>query len=128
MLKLSASSDLGRNVLLPWQNDFQDLHPQVASRPQLSDLMANVYSDPVDAAFRYGEPLDSSLVALPLAMSNRQVLCASAAYLIRHGAPASPDELAQHDCLYFMRGVKTFVIGGASRVRVTANSRCALGA
>lgn len=102
VLKLSAPSDLGRNVLLPWLDEFQDLHPQVDIRLQLSDRMANVYSEPVDAAFRYGKPPDSSLVALPLAPSNRRVLCASPAYIDRHGAPATPHELTGHDCLCFM--------------------------
>jgi DNA-binding transcriptional LysR family regulator len=104
ILKLSAPSDLGRNLLLPWLNDFQNLHPQVDIRLQLSDRMANVYADPVDAAFRYGKPPDSSLVALPLAPSNRRVLCASPAYLAKHGAPVTPYELTGHDCLCFMLG------------------------
>lgn len=102
VLKLAAPSDFGRNVLMPWLDEFQTLHPKVTIRLQLSDRFSNVYSDPVDAAFRYGKPADSSLVALPLAPSNRRVLCASPAYLERCGEPASPHELAQHDCLCFM--------------------------
>jgi DNA-binding transcriptional LysR family regulator len=102
VLRLAAPSDLGRNVLLPWLNDFQDLHPEVDIRLQLSDSLANVYSDPVDAAFRYGKPPDSNLVALPLAAAHRRVLCASPAYIERHGAPATPHELTGRDCLCFM--------------------------
>jgi DNA-binding transcriptional LysR family regulator len=104
VLQLSAPSDLGRNVLLPWLDAFQQLHPRVELRLQLSDRLANVYSEPVDAAFRYGEPPDSNLVALPLAPHNRRVLCASPAYIERHGAPASPTDLANRDCLCFMLG------------------------
>ncbi|BBH46084.1 LysR family transcriptional regulator [Pseudomonas sp. KU43P] len=102
VLKLSAPSDFGRNVLLPWLDEFQGLHAQVAIRLQLSDRMANVYSEPVDAAFRYGKPPDSNLVALPLAPSIRRVLCASPAYLAKHGSPATPHDLTTHDCLCFM--------------------------
>ncbi|MDR7096643.1 LysR family transcriptional regulator [Hydrogenophaga laconesensis] len=102
VLRLSAPSDLGRNVLLPWLDEFQQLHPRVDIRLQLSDSIANVYSQPVDAAFRYGEPPDSGLVALPLAAEHRRVLCAAPAYLQAHGAPASPHELAGHACLCFM--------------------------
>ena len=103
-LKLAATSDFGRNLLLPWLDEFQNLHPGVDIRLQLSDRMANVYSEPVDAAFRYGKPPDSSLVALPLAPAHRRVLCASPDYLARHGMPETPHELAQHDCLCFMFG------------------------
>lgn len=104
VLKLSAPSDLGRNVLLPWLDAFQDQHPEVDLRLQLADRTANVYSEPVDAAFRYGQPPDSGLVALPLAPANRRVLCAAPSYLARHGAPATPHALSAHQCLCFMLG------------------------
>jgi DNA-binding transcriptional LysR family regulator len=104
VLRLAASSDLGRNLLVPWLDAFEAQHPQVRFRLQLSDRMANVYSDPVDAAFRYGEPPDSNLVALPVAPDNRRVLCASPAYLAQRGMPQMPQALADHDCLCFMLG------------------------
>lgn len=127
VLKLSAPSDLGRNVLLPWLDEFQDLCPRVDIRLQLSDRMANVYSDPVDAAFRYGKPPDSALVALPLALDNRRVLCASPAYLARNGAPATPHELSAHHCLCFMLGEEVndrwrFSRAGAAAFSVRVNS------
>ncbi|WP_159912747.1 LysR family transcriptional regulator [Pantoea sp. 18069] len=127
VLKLSAPSDLGRNVLLPWLNEFQELYPGVDIRLQLSDRMANVYSDPVDAAFRYGKPPDSSLVALPLAPSNRRVLCAAPAYLARHGAPATPHALGGHACLCFMLGEEVndrwcFALAGAPAISVRVKS------
>ena len=103
-LQLAAPSDLGRNVLLPWLDDFQAEHPGIDLRLQLSDRMANVYSEPVDAAFRYGKPQDSSLVALPLSAAHRRVLCAAPAYVAARGAPATPHALADHDGLCFMLG------------------------
>lgn len=104
VLKLAAPSDFGRNVLLPWLHEFQELHKEVDIRLQLSDRLANVFSEPVDAAFRYGEPPDSSMVALPVAPSNCRVLVASPSYLARHGEPSTPAALAEHDCLCFMLG------------------------
>lgn len=103
-LQLAAPSDLGRNVLLPWLDAFQSEHPGIDIRLQLSDRVANVYSEPVDAAFRYGAPQDSSLVALPLVLDHRRVLCAAPAYLAAHGAPDTPHALAERDCLCFMLG------------------------
>ncbi len=103
-LQLAAPSDLGRNVLMPWLDEFQRLHAGVDLRLHLSDRVANVYSEPVDAAFRYGKPQDSSLVALPLSDTHRRVLCAAPAYLQEHGTPATPHDLAGHDCLCFMLG------------------------
>ncbi|HTH41118.1 MAG TPA: LysR family transcriptional regulator [Rhodocyclaceae bacterium] len=101
-LQLSLPSDLGRNVMLPWLDEFLALHPAVRLRLQLSDRRADVYREPVDVAVRYGELPDSNLVALPLAADCRRVLCASPDYLARHGAPANPQALAGHACLCFM--------------------------
>lgn len=103
-LKLAAPSDLGRNVLLPWLNEFQDANPGVDIRLHLSDRLANVYSEPIDAAFRYGHPSDSNLIALPIAPQHRRVLCAAPSYLQGRGTPSSPTQLQDHDCLCFMLG------------------------
>ena len=66
-LQVSAPSDLGRNVLLPWLDEFQAQHPRLVLRLLLSDRQADLYRQPVDVAIRLGQPPDSSLVALPLA-------------------------------------------------------------
>ena len=108
MLQLAAPSDFGRNLLLPWLEAFQQQHPGIRYRLHLSDRVTNVYSDLVDAAFRQGEPPDSSMLALPVHLTNRRVLCASPAYLQAHGTPAAPQALAQHSCLCFMLGEEVY--------------------
>lgn len=101
-LRISAPSDLGRSVLLPWLDAFQQLHPKLQLRLQLSDRIADVHRQSIDIALRYGPPPESSLVALPLAPDNRRVLVAAPAYLERHGTPTTPDELTAHNCLRFL--------------------------
>jgi DNA-binding transcriptional LysR family regulator len=104
VLQLSVPSDFGRNTLLPWLDAFQREHPQLHLRLLLGDRVADLFREPVDIALRYGAPEDSSLVALPLAADNRRVLCAAPAYLARHGAPQTPEALAEHNCLLYMLG------------------------
>ena len=106
VLQLSAPSDLGRNLLLPWLDEFQREHPQLAVRLLLGDRIADLFRQPVDIALRYGEPEDSSLVALPVAPNNRRVLCASPGYLARHGEPHQLEQLLQHNCLLYMLGTR----------------------
>ena len=98
-LSISVPSDLGRNVLLPWLDEFQRRHPRVGFQVRISDRLADLFRQPVDLAVRYGTPADSSLVALPLSESNRRVVCASPAYLARHGTPQAPADLRRHNCL-----------------------------
>jgi len=125
VLKISAPSDLGRNVLLPWLTAFRDAHPKLVLKLSLSDYVADVFRDPVDVAIRYGVAETASYVALPLAESNRRVLVASPTYLARHGRPTSLDELALHKCLLFALGGRVydrwvFPVNGARRL-VTVN-------
>ncbi|TLX58513.1 LysR family transcriptional regulator [Stutzerimonas nosocomialis] len=104
VLQLSAPSDFGRNVLMPWLDEFQAQHPQLQVRLLLGDRVSDLFRQPVDIALRYGTPEDSSLVALPLAEWNRRVLCAAPAYLARFGAPQRVEQLGEHNCLLYMLG------------------------
>ncbi|HSD36700.1 MAG TPA: LysR family transcriptional regulator [Rhodocyclaceae bacterium] len=103
-LQIAAPSDLGRNVLLPWLDEFRAEYPEMRFRLHLSDRMADLYRQPVDIAFRYGEPADSNLIALPLTPNSRRVLCAAPDYLAHCGTPLTPRELAAHECLCFLTG------------------------
>ncbi|MNS97824.1 HTH-type transcriptional regulator DmlR [compost metagenome] len=103
-LSVSIPSDLGRHVLLPWLDDFQNQHPRVSFQVRISDRLADLYRQPVDIAIRYGTPNESALVALPLSEHNRRVVCASPAYLARHGVPQAPADLRRHNCLSFVLG------------------------
>ncbi|NWD68645.1 LysR family transcriptional regulator [Pseudomonas gingeri] len=102
VLQLSAPSDFGRNLLLPWLDEFQREHPRLTVRLLLGDRIADLFRQPVDIALRYGEPEDSSLVALPVAPDNHRVLCASPGYLAQHGEPHTLAQLTQHNCLLYM--------------------------
>jgi len=100
-VSLSIPSDLGRNVLAPWLDDFQAQHPDVSFQVHIGDHVTDMFRSPVAVAVRYGVPEDSSLVALPLAPDNRRVLCAAPGYFARHGKPATPADLSRHNCLRF---------------------------
>ncbi len=66
----------------------------------LHDDRLDLLTERVDVAFRIGALPDSAMVqrALP---PIPLVLCASPEYLARRGRPATPAELADHDCLDF---------------------------
>lgn len=103
VLQVTAPSDLGRNVLLPWLTAFRRQHPELTLRYVLSDQMADLFRDPVDVAIRYGSNEDANYVALPLAPWNRKVLVASPDYVQHHGQPKTPDELIHHPCLLYLQ-------------------------
>jgi DNA-binding transcriptional LysR family regulator len=98
LLRITAPGEFGRRWLAPIAAAFQDLHPQVTIQLELGDAIVDLLDSGIDLAIRYGALADSSLVARALA-PNYRVLCASPAYLQRHGEPRTPAELAGHRCI-----------------------------
>ena len=105
MLQIAVPSDLGRNLLLTLFRDFRQRHPALRLRLLFSAQLTDVFKDPVDVAFRYGNNDDASFISLPVAPENRRVLVASPEWIARHGEPQTLEELGQHNALiYILRG------------------------
>lgn len=99
-LRVAVSSDLGRNLLIPWLDEFMDEHPALRLRVNISDSSIDFYRDAVDVALRYGSPASSSLYGHKIC-DVPKLLCAAPAYLEQHGQPQHPDELATHNGLFY---------------------------
>lgn len=100
-LRFSVSSDLGRNIVLPWLNEVMDEHPGLALQLSVGDSLSDFYLDRVDVALRYGEPEDSSMVAFQIATVKR-VVFAAPDYLSRCGTPNQPEDLLEHNCMSYL--------------------------
>lgn len=101
-IHLAAPSDLGRGALSAMLDRFIAQHPDVRLTLYVSDTVQDLVRERVDLAVRYGELPDSSMVARRLHVT-RRVVVASPDYIARHGAPAHPSELVQHNCLALYR-------------------------
>ena len=108
MLQIAVPSDLGRNLLLTLFRDFRQRHPALRLRLLFSDQLTDVFKDPVDVAFRYGNNDDASFISLPVAPENRRVLVASPEWIARHGEPQTLEELSQHNALIYILSGRPF--------------------
>lgn len=99
-LRISASINYGTHCLAPVLAGYRAIHPQVTLGLELSDSVVDVIADGYDAVFRVGTLADSGLRARALA-PYRMLACAAPTYLAAHGTPATPKDLAQHQCLGF---------------------------
>ena len=97
-LKVAMPASFGHQHLAPLIPEFASRYPQVRLALSLSDRNVNVIEEGFDLAIRIAHLEDSSLAARRLA-PNRRVVCASPAYLERHGTPRTPQDLTQHNCL-----------------------------
>ncbi|ATC94856.1 hypothetical protein PTUN_a2368 [Pseudoalteromonas tunicata] len=99
-LRIALSSDLGRNLVIPWIDEIMDSYPKVSLRTHISDSNIDFYRDSVDIALRYGSPSDASMYGFKIGQVPR-LLCASQAYLDQHGYPTHPDDLSRHQGLFY---------------------------
>ncbi len=104
-LRVAAPLGFGRRVIAPLVAEFQALHPKLEVHLRLSDSPVDLLSESVDVALRVAAAPDSSLIVRKLADLQR-VLCASPAYLEKHGTPQTPEDLLEHNCL-LLRGPGT---------------------
>ena len=99
-LRLGLSSDLGRNVIAPWLDEFIQQHSNVKVKLHLSDSNVDFYRDPVDIALRYGSPNDTNLYGFKVCEVPR-TLIASPTYLQQHPKPTTLNDLQGHNGLFY---------------------------
>lgn len=99
-LRIAVSSDLGRNLVIPWLDEFVDTYPRVSLKLDINDSNIDFYRDAVDVALRYGSPEDSNLYGFRIC-DVPGVLCASPQYLALCGTPSHPRELVTHNGLFY---------------------------
>lgn len=98
LLRVNVPVAFGIRVLAPLWPTFRQRHPEVRLDIALADRFVDLVEEGVDAAVRIGRLSNSNLIARRLATA-RGFVCASPGYLAKYGAPAAPEELAQHRCL-----------------------------
>jgi len=100
LLRVSAPVSFGIRHLGPLLPRFRREQPNVSLELALNDRTVDLVEEGHDLAIRIRSQLADSLVARPLAPV-RLVVCASPAYLERHGTPRTPADLARHQCLLY---------------------------
>jgi DNA-binding transcriptional LysR family regulator len=126
ILRVALPASFGNQHVAPLVPRFAQRYPDVQLALSLSDRTVNVVEEGFDLAIRIADLADSSLAARKLA-PNRRVVCASPAYLQRHGAPRTPEELAKHNCLateFAMNWEYRAPDGKPGSVRVTGRYVC----
>ncbi len=103
MLRIGAPMELGRRLIAPLITDFTQKFPDVQVHLTLSDAGLDVIDDGLDVALRVGLPADSGVIAKKI-LSAKRIVCASPTYFKKHGVPAKPSDLLQHDCIRLVRG------------------------
>jgi DNA-binding transcriptional LysR family regulator len=104
VLRITAPVTLANRYIAPLLPELAQNYPKLELDMRLSDAMTNMVDEAIDVAIRIGSPeRQPNLIARQLA-GHKRYICASPAYLARHGTPQHPEELAHHNCLLFAYG------------------------
>ena len=122
-----GTSVAGGLFLAPRLPDLLAQHPGLSVELVLQDRLGDMIEDRLDLAWRSGEIADSSLVARLVGRLGRAAVAAPI-YLERYGAPSTPEDLTQHECLIHDVGPESDVWrftgpDGQIDVRVSARFR-----
>jgi len=107
LLRVNATLGFGRSHVAPLISRFVRQHPQVEVQLQLSVNPPPLTDDSVDVCIRFGAPPDARVMARHIA-PNRRLLCASPAYLSKHGMPKVPNDLTRHNCIGIRQGEEAY--------------------
>lgn len=99
-LKVALPSSFGAMHMGPAINDFMALHPNIEFDLDFNDRQIDLMQEGFDLGIRIADLPDSSLIAKRLTTISH-VFCASPDYLEKHGMPASPEDISQHQCLAY---------------------------
>ncbi|HBK45035.1 MAG TPA: LysR family transcriptional regulator [Xanthomonadaceae bacterium] len=115
-LRVTMPVSFGRRHIVRHLPRFLARYPDISIDASVSDDVVNLIDTGMDLAIRIGALPDSQLMARKLAEHHR-IVCASPAYVERHGAPATPQELSSHQALRFSLSGddKWLLLNGAAR-------------
>jgi DNA-binding transcriptional LysR family regulator len=97
-LRITADPVFGDAFLADLVVDYAKRWPEVRLDVVLTRRRVDLLEEGFDLAFRIGHVDDPSISGKRLGPA-RVRFCASPRYVSRHGAPAGPDDLAEHACL-----------------------------
>jgi DNA-binding transcriptional LysR family regulator len=100
-VRISVPTSYGHYRLLPSLASFAERYPRISVDIGVSNRNVDLVQGGFDLAIRRGAIRDKTLVARKLGEFTLGVY-ASSAYLARHGAPKTPDDLPGHACVTFI--------------------------
>ncbi|HUA81795.1 MAG TPA: LysR family transcriptional regulator [Dyella sp.] len=100
-LRITATRQAYEAVIRPVLAEFCTAYPEATVEVIIDYAFRDLVSERFDAGIRLGEKLQQDMVALPIGPPLRMAVVASPAYLSRHRAPDTPEDLQHHRCINY---------------------------
>jgi DNA-binding transcriptional LysR family regulator len=106
LVRVTAPVAFARQQLVPKIPAFLDANPEVRVQMEVSDRLVSLSTEGFDLGIRHSMSVPDTHVSWALT-DTHSVIVASVSYILRYGMPTAPEELRDHRCLYYPRGVES---------------------
>ncbi|KKX30289.1 LysR family transcriptional regulator [Rhizobium sp. LC145] len=103
-LRITMPVLFGRHCAAPALTPLLDEHPGLELDLSFNDRIVDLLEDGFDLAIRNGPLKDNPDLTARVIARQRMTVCASPAYLEKHGIPQTLKDLASHEAIVYRRG------------------------
>lgn len=98
-VRIDMPASFGRNLMMPVLLEVMNLYPALRLVLTFNDRLIDPVEEGVDLVLRLGELQSTDELIARRLSRQRLMLCASPAYVERHGQPFDVDALKKHCCI-----------------------------
>ncbi|MDF7675496.1 LysR family transcriptional regulator [Neisseriaceae bacterium ESL0693] len=99
VIRLTCSDDVVEYFIRPMLTSFLATYPDIQIEISIDYGFTDIVRERIDAGIRLGESIDKDMIAVRISRDWRLCAVATADYFLRHGIPATPQMLMQHNCI-----------------------------
>jgi len=100
VVRITSPAAFGNVQVAPAIPDLIARYPELTVQVVMNDRPVDLVEEGYDVAIRVTDQPPPGVVARKL-MTVRWIVCAAPAYLREHGTPRTPQELKEHNCLFY---------------------------
>jgi DNA-binding transcriptional LysR family regulator len=98
-IRLTTGRAPARDIAMPVADRLMAEYPDVNIEISVDLRLVDLVRDGFDAGIRLGEQLDKDMIAVRIGPEMRMIVAGSPEYFLTHPAPATPQDLTDHNCI-----------------------------
>jgi DNA-binding transcriptional LysR family regulator len=98
-IRITSSEHAAETILWPAMQRLLPGYPDIKLELSLEAGFTDIVAERFDAGVRLGEQVEKDMIAVRIGPEMRMAAVAAASYLADRAVPASPHDLARHDCI-----------------------------
>lgn len=101
LLRISSARGFAQMAVTPVIKEMTQRYPELRIELSVDPRMTDIVADGFDAGVRLGGKIAQDMKTFRLSSPFRCIVAASPAYLQKHGAPETLQDLGEHNCISF---------------------------